>query len=300
MSKRPALGKGLSALIGDDKAREGRAAALAARPAWEDLGRAVRDVPLGRIVPNRFQARKIFDADSLGSLADSIRRAGIIQPLVVRPLKDGSGRFELITGERRFRAAGKAGLKTVPVIVLEANDEELSVLSLIENIQREDLNPIDEAEGLRSLIDNFGLTQEEVARRIGMSRSAVANALRLLALPGPVKDALAAGKISAGHARALLSLGDAEAMIAACARVIAESLSVRQAERMAARSAKARKAGGAGASPPDPDLEAHLRALSERLGTKVTLSGGGDKGKVEVHYFSREDRNRLLDLLYGR
>ncbi|MCZ7583961.1 MAG: ParB/RepB/Spo0J family partition protein [Deltaproteobacteria bacterium] len=276
MSKRPALGKGLSAIIDVAKPKAVPA------PAAESGPRAV-ELPFDKVVPNRHQARRAFDDASLAELAESIKRAGIIQPLAVRPLGDGSGRFELIAGERRFRAASLAGLKTVPAVVIETDEVGLSVLSLIENVQRENLNPIDEAEGLQALLDHFSLTQEDIAARLGKSRSAVANSVRLLQLPEKVKNAVAAGELSAGHARALLALQETAAILGAFYDVVAKGLSVRQTEALAARGAKRRTARAKTPGVKDPNLNDYLSRLSEHYGTKVTLAGGKEKGKVEIH-----------------
>ncbi|MCB9480007.1 MAG: ParB/RepB/Spo0J family partition protein [Deltaproteobacteria bacterium] len=322
--RRPALGKGLSALIGGGAAATTTASARP-RPMSSPVasaketvaGDAARKVngkdagpltaPIDRIVPNRHQARTAFDEASLDALASSIKQAGIIQPLAVRPHPERDGDFELIAGERRFRAARRAGLTHVPITLIQADEMASSVLSLVENLQRENLNPIDEAEGLQSLIDQFQLTQEQIAQKIGRSRSAVANAVRLLSLPEMVKSALAAGEVSAGHGRALLALGDPHAILAAYTEVVQKGLSVRQTEAMVAEALERTKALPAGAkrpgaspspaTPKDVHVQAILTEIAERFGTKVEIAGKTEKGKVEIHYFSREDRDRILELL---
>jgi ParB family transcriptional regulator, chromosome partitioning protein len=296
-TKRPALGKGLSALIGGEK-KKTEPGAEATMPASEPAGRRVMELPLDRIVPNRFQARKIFRPESMDELAASLKQSGILQPLSVRPLPNQPGKYELIAGERRFRAAGRAGLKTVPCVVMEANDLDLSTLSLVENLQREDLNPLDEAEGLKTLVDHFHLTQQDAADRIGKNRSTIANLLRLLSLPETVKDGLAAGSISEGHGRALLALGNADEMAVAYREVVAREMTVRETEHYVARLLKSGgKTKRVTPPQPDPNTDAYLRELSVRYGTKVRLAGSAKKGKVEIHYFSKEDRDRILELL---
>lgn len=306
------LGKGLSALIGPGApAGEARTTpatdpAPAHEPAKseEPAGRRVVELPLAKIVPNRFQARKSFDDASIAELAASIRENGILQPLAVRPLPGDAAKYELIAGERRFRAAAVAGLHQVPVLVFDADDQDLSVLSLVENLQRENLNPIDEAEGLQALVDHFAYTQEIIADRVGKSRSAVANSLRLLGLPELVKNALAAGEITAGHARALLALGEADEILSAFGDVVGAGMSVRETERHvkrlleAAKKLRARpKSAPADEDKTDPNMEDLLRRLRERFATRLLMSGSDAKGRIEIHYFSKDERDHVLDLL---
>ncbi len=305
------LGKGLSALIGPagagDAKKMAEGASATAREtakAEEPAGRRVVELPLAKIVPNRFQARKSFDDASIAELAASIRENGILQPLAVRPLPGDAAKYELIAGERRFRAAAAAGLAQVPVLVFDADDQDLSVLSLVENLQRENLNPIDEAEGLQALADHFAFTQELIADRVGKSRSAVANALRLLGLPELVKNALAAGEITAGHARALLALGEADEILSAFGDVVGAGMSVRETERHVkrlldvAKKLRARpKPATTGDDKSDPNMDDLLRRLRERFATRLLMSGNDAKGRIEIHYFSRDERDHVLDLL---
>jgi ParB family transcriptional regulator, chromosome partitioning protein len=304
MSKRKALGKGMSALIGDAKDKKETAHRVSSIDAMESGGKRVREVPVDSIMPNPYQARRVFNESAMNELTDSIRQSGILQPMAVRAMKDGSGRFELIAGERRLRAARKAGLKTVPVIAIDVDDREMSVLSLVENLQREDLNPIDEAEGFQKLIEGFQLTQEDVAGRVGKSRSAVANVLRLLGLPETVKKALAAAVISEGHGRALLALGQADKIISAFGEVVHGGLSVRETERHVRKKLEAHKNLREGAEKKagdqaglDPNMTHLVGNLAERFGTKIKLSGTSKRGKLEIHYFSAEDRDRILEIL---
>ena len=277
------LGKGLGALLGDAalQAQEGGSLSL----------------PISQVEPGVKQPRKRFDEDSLHDLADSIRTHGVIQPLTVRRLS--SGYYQIIAGERRWRAAKLAGLREIPAVIIEADDRKVMELGLIENLQREDLNPIEEANGYHVLIDEYGMTQEEVAKRVGKSRPAVANALRLLALPDAVHQLLEEGKLSAGHARAILSAPTGELQKKLAQKVIAEDLSVRQTEALAKRLAAGEKEPP---SPtPGPDLSIYLRAaekdLAARFGRKVHIVNGKKKGKVELEYYNPEDLNALLDLL---
>ena len=211
------LGKGLEALFADNSTDEA----------------AVSTLAVSEIEPNRGQPRKQFDPAALADLADSIRQHGVLQPLVVRPMPDGS--YQLVAGERRWRAARMAGLSQVPVVIKELSDSETMALALIENLQREDLNAIEEAMGYRDLMENFGLTQEQVSAKVGKSRPVVTNALRLLGLPEEVRGLLSEGKLSAGHARALLSLGEEELIRQAAADTVKKGLSVRQVEALAKR-----------------------------------------------------------------
>lgn len=277
------LGKGLGALLGDAalQAQEGGSLSL----------------PISQVEPGVKQPRKRFDEDSLHDLADSIRTHGVIQPLTVRRLS--SGYYQIIAGERRWRAAKLAGLREIPAVIIEADDRKVMELGLIENLQREDLNPIEEANGYHVLIDEYGMTQEEVAKRVGKSRPAVANALRLLALPDAVHQLLEEGKLSAGHARAILAVPSGELQKKLAQKVIAEDLSVRQTEALAKRLAAGEKEPP---SPtPGPDLSIYLRAaekdLAARFGRKVHIVNGKKKGKVELEYYNPEDLNALLDLL---
>ncbi len=280
-SKKPSgLGRGLGALLGDDVLKTETTGSLS--------------LPISQVESCSSQPRKAFDPVALAELADSIREHGIIQPLTVRKLS--SGYYQIIAGERRWRAARMAGLQEVPVIVIEADDRKAAELAMIENLQREDLNPMEEAAGFQSLIDNYHLTQEEAARRVGKSRSAVTNSLRLLGLTPSVRTLVEEGKLSAGHARALLPLSPALQENAAGA-VVAGGLSVRQTEALAKRLAEAKKPGRPMTlSGPDYAAEAQ-KALSSKLGRGVKIVNGRKKGRIELEYYGMDDLNDLLDAL---
>lgn len=279
------LGKGLGALLGDDALQSQEGGSLS--------------LPISEVQPGLKQPRKRFDDESLADLADSIRTHGIIQPLTVRRLS--SGYYQIIAGERRWRAAKLAGLHEVPAVIIEADDRTVMELGLIENLQREDLNPIEEANGYKVLMDGYGLTQDEVAQRVGKSRPAVANALRLLALPDAVHLLLEEGRLSAGHARAILSAPDKELQKRLAQKVVQDGLSVRQTEALAKRLAKAQDLLDEEPAPAVPDFSIYLRAaeqdLSSRFGRKVHIINGKKKGKVELEYYNTDDLNALLELL---
>ena len=276
------LGKGLGALLGD--------AALKA-----DTSDSLY-LPISQIEPYGNQPRKYFDETALHDLADSIREHGILQPLTVRKLS--SGYYQIIAGERRWRAARIAGLQQVPAIVIEADDRKMTELALIENLQREDLNPIEEAEGYKSLMENYQMTQEEAAARVGKSRSAVANSLRLLGLCADVRKLLESGKLSGGHARALLPL-KADAQKQAAAAVIEHGLSVRQTEALAKKLSGKKKEKTATAEELLSESYGKIAAqeLSSALGRTCRIVSGRKKGRVELEYYGIDDLNDLLDEL---
>jgi ParB family chromosome partitioning protein len=273
--KRPALGMGLDALLPDSLQEE------------------LMLCPIERVRPSASQPRKVFEVGPLEELAASIREKGLIQPVVVRRIA-GSKDFELIAGERRWRAAQKAGLTEIPAIVRAAGEEEVLELALIENLQRENLNPIEEARAFKLLLDTSSASQEEVAKRLGKSRAAVANALRLLALPVDAMEALYAGQITAGHARAILSAPE-ERRKEVLAAVMGKGLSVREAEALAARRGKARVA----AKRKDPDLKMLEERLGKSLGSRVSVKTGRRKGTgvIAIRYENYDDLDRLLALL---
>lgn len=282
MATQKGLGKGLGALFGDINEQT------------ETPAEGAVSLPLQKIEPNPLQPRKTFDPDELASLAESIRMHGIIQPLTVRKLP--SGFYQIIAGERRWRAARLAGLKEVPALVIEADDRKAAELAMIENLQREDLNPIEEAAGYQTLIQQYHMTQEEAASRVGKSRSAVANALRLLELNTAVQKRIKAGELSAGHARALVPLSPLLQVRAADA-IVQGGLSVRQAEALAKRLAAEKK----------PEKKADLnrvdyaaeaqKELSSKLGRGVKIVTGRKKGRVELEYYGLDDLNDLLEAL---
>ena len=249
--------------------------------------------------PGLKQPRKRFDEETLADLADSIRTHGIIQPLTVRRLS--SGYYQIIAGERRWRAAKLAGLSEVPAVIIEADDRKVMELGLIENLQREDLNPMEEAMGYRTLMEEYGLTQEETAQRVGKSRPAVANALRLIALPDAIRHLVEEGQLSAGHARALLSISSSTLQKKLAQKIIAEGLSVRQTEALAKRFAREEaQEETAYAAPPDPMKlyrDAAAKDLTTRWGRKVSITMGPKKGKLEFEFYNDEDLTELLDRL---
>ena len=279
------LGKGLGALLGD--------AALQTQEGGSVL------LPIAQVEPGLKQPRKRFDQDALQDLADSIRTHGVIQPLTVRRLS--SGYYQIIAGERRWRAAKLAGLAEVPAVIIEADDRKVMELGLIENLQREDLNPMEEAGGYQVLMDEYGLTQEEVAQRVGKSRPAVANALRLLALPDPVHLLLEEGKLSAGHARAILAAPSGELQKKLAQKVVAEELSVRQTEALAKRLAAGEKEPLVPRASAGLDLSIYIKEAEKQLATRfgrgVHIISGRKKGKIELEYYNPEDLNTLLELL---
>lgn len=252
-----------------------------------------REVPITSIRPNPYQPRTEFDPATISELAASIRESGVIQPLVVRPA--GDGQYELIAGERRLLASREAGLTRVPVSVREATRREMLEMALVENLQREDLNPIDEADAYQRLALDFGLNQEEIAKRVGKSRTAVTNTLRLLGLSDDLRSMIASGRLSAGHARALLALPDEGSRRRVAREIVENGLSVRQVE---AKAAGRKKAGRpAGRRRLHPNLEAWEHRLRERFATQVNLVGGVGRGRIELHYFNEEDLERVLELL---
>jgi ParB family chromosome partitioning protein len=288
------LGRGLSALLGTKKETPASATAATVAPVAE--GERVLRLHWKKVKPCPLQPRKEFDRAALEGLAESIKTNGIIQPLVVRQVGD---EYELIAGERRWRATQIAGLDTVPVVVREASDAEVLEMALVENLQREDLNPIEEAQGYGLLIDAFQLTQEEAARRVGKSRAAVANALRLLKLDEDVQTHVRQGRLATGHAKVILGLDDAAQQKLAADRVIRDQLSVRDTEALVSSlqngtSPKGKKTGGAKADVHITDLENRLK---QTLGTQVSLRHRNGKGAITIKYFSDDDLERILGLL---
>ncbi len=283
--RRGGLGRGLEALI----------------PGEETGGRL--EVEVDAIAPNPTQPRTRIDPEQLAELAASIRQHGIIQPLVVtrRPAGEAGTPYILITGERRWRAAAQAGLATVPVVLRDAAPQELLELALVENVQRQDLNALEEAEAYRHLIEEFGLTQEEAADRVGKSRTTVTNILRLLGLPAPLKEALAAGEISEGHARALLSLTHLEDRLAAFEVVRGHGLTVRETEALVRRWGKGRPVAARSGPARDPDREALEDRLRTALNTRVEVvrKPRGKGGRLVIHYFSDEEFDGLYRRLVG-
>lgn len=286
---RKALGRGLEALI----PAAPPSAPMPASPAPEREASGHHAVPVERIRPNPYQPRTQFDAEALKELADSIRENGLLQPLLVRDA--GHGEFELIAGERRFIAAKQAGLRDVPVVVRTASKREMLQMALVENLQRQDLNGIEEAEAYQRLATEFGLTQEVIADRVGKSRVAVTNALRLLSLEEEYRDMVSRGTLTAGHARALLAVAEGSARRRLANDIVKQGLSVRQAEVRAQgqRPKSARPAARRRSHPALGEWEDRLRA---RFGTQVRIAGGIGRGRVEIHYFSEEDLERILEL----
>ncbi len=282
MAKKGGLGQGLDALFAQDEQTQG-----------------VIEVKLTEVIPNRNQPRKVFDEEKLQALADSIKEHGLIQPIIVAP---GTVGYTIIAGERRWRAAKKAGLKKIPVIVREYEDIEAKEIALIENLQREDLNPIEEAMGYRSLMDEYNLTQEEISVKLGKSRSAIANSVRLLALDEYTRDKLVAGEIFEGHARCALTVPTGVIREFFINRIIEDGLNVRQAEEFAKELAKPKvdKPKKEKDNAYKIELERISKSLEQYLGTKVKLSGSSKKGKIEIEYYGNRDLERLLELIKRR
>lgn len=283
------LGLGMSALFGEEEPEE--------QGAVEETLREEKDstvVPISRVEPRSNQPRKEFDPEKLEELADSIREYGMIQPITVRSLERGY--YQIIAGERRWRAAKMAGLREVPVRIIEADDRLSSEMALVENLQRDDLKPLEEAQGYKTLMEQYDLTQEDVAARVQKSRSAVANSLRLLSLSGEVLKLVENGALSAGHARTLLSLTEEAVQLNAAKKVVAEELSVRQTEALVQKLKEPKKPAkeerGDGV---DYKREAE-RSLTECLGREVKISGG-NKGKITLSFYSADDREKLMEAL---
>jgi ParB family transcriptional regulator, chromosome partitioning protein len=288
--KRKSLGRGLSALLGDDLPEESPAAASQ---------RDGRTLPVEYLQTGEFQPRRHFDPEALQALVQSVREKGVLEPILVRQLNGQQDRYEIIAGERRWRAAQTAGLHEVPVIVKELDDQEALEIALIENLQREDLTAIEEAEGYRRLMDQFARTQEDLAREIGKSRSHVANTMRLLALPEEVRDQVQDGQLSAGHARALLG---AENPGAAAAAVIKKALNVRQTEAMIRRERDGGQTTGArrtADTDKDTNTVALERDIGNLLGLKVEIDERGESGTLKLHYRSLEQLDDVLQRITG-
>jgi ParB family chromosome partitioning protein len=287
MTKKRGLGRGLDALIPSS-----------AGELWEaretGVQEAIRQLAVDRIVPNPRQPRAPMGEEGLAELAASIAEHGLIQPIIVTQTEDG---YQIIAGERRWRAARQAGLETVPAIIKEATPQEMLELALVENIQRADLNPLEEANAYRQLMDEFGLTQAEVADRVGKSRPAVANTVRLLSLPAEIQAALVGEKISEGHARALLALPTAEAQEAALKTILKRHLSVRQAEELVRRLLGDRRVTKP--RPVPPELRLIEERLQNQLGTRVNIRHTKKGGRIEIHYYSDEELESLLSHLIG-
>ena len=280
MPPKTSLGKGLGAIF-PDLLEE-----LSEKPAYMMCG-------IEELTPTKFQSRKVFDPDELKALVASIRESGIIQPIVVRKADKG---FEIIAGERRWRAAQEAGLKTVPVVIREAEDIEVAEISLIENIQRAELNPIEEAEAYQALSDQFDLSQEEISARVGKDRSTVANTMRLLKLPDEIRKALTKKSLSAGHARALLALNTPKEQLTLFREILTKGLTVRETE---SRIKNQRKTSSS--EPKKDKKDVYLadleKRLASRLMTKVDIRTSGKKGVIEIRFFSNDDLARVIELI---
>jgi ParB family chromosome partitioning protein len=280
------LGKGLNALIPKGSVFTG--------------GRTIVNIDISKVIPNPRQPRRNLPKDSLQELANSIKEQGVIEPILTRMR---GGKYETVAGERRWRAAKLAGLSVIPSIVKDFTDEQSLELALIENLQREDLNPMDEAEGYSRLIQEFKLTQEEVAKKVGKNRATVTNMLRILSLPEKIKESLRQGEISAGHARALLSVSYPPRQIEIWRQIISRNLNVRDVEILATgkkEKPQIKKGGRKRAFTKNAELNALVEKLTTHLGTKVKIFGTPDRGRIEINYYSKEDLERILEILWGK
>lgn len=278
MINKRGLGKGLGALIPENE---------------EKMQNAVIELKITDVEPNENQPRKDFDEQALTDLSESIKEHGVVQPIIVRKIGNG---YQIIAGERRWRASRLAGKKTIPAIVKECSNLEVMELALIENLQREDLNSIEEALAYKSLIEEYNMTQDEISKQIGKSRPAIANSLRLLQLPQEIKEMIAAGKITQGHARALLAIEGEKKQLDIAEKIINQQLNVRQIEKLAKESKQKEKN-----TKPADNLQLEIKELEEKLkavlGTKVTIQHKNNRGKIEIEYYSNEELERLIDLL---
>lgn len=275
------LGKGLDAIFEDNAS---------------DSAQSAQKMKLTEIEPNKNQPRRTFEQSALTELADSIAAVGIIQPLIVRPLTEGG--YQIVAGERRWRAAQLAGLKEVPVVIRELTDKEVAEFALIENLQREDLDPIEEAEGFKNLMKDYGMTQEQVSERVGKSRPAIANAVRLLDLPDSIKKMLKDRDLTAGHARALLKLNDEEEMLRLADLAVRKSMNVREIEK-AVRNEKSGDKSGKNRSDRNSQLDEVQIALSQALHRKIKVTGSEKKGVLEIPFFSIEELSDMANRLAG-
>ena len=278
MINKRGLGKGLGALIPENE---------------DKVQNSIIEIKITDVEPNEKQPRRAFNDEALADLSESIKEHGVVQPIIVRKLGNN---YQIIAGERRWRASRLAGKKTIPAIVKDYSNLEVMEIALIENLQREDLNSIEEAMAYKSLIEEYSMTQEEISKQIGKSRPAIANSLRLLQLPQEIKDMIAGGKITQGHARALLAVEGEKKQLEIAERIISQQLNVRQIEKMA----KDTKHKGRIEAPPDK-YQIEINQLEERLkvtlGTKVTIQHKSNKGRIEIEYYSNEDLDRIIDLL---
>ena len=278
MSAKRGLGRGLGALLGEERPAKG----------------GLEQIRVDSVRPNPQQPRRNFDPSTLAELTGSIRELGVLVPIIVRPVAGGKGGYELIAGERRWRAAAAAHLETIPALIRAADDRSSLELAVVENLQREDLDPLEEAMGFAHLIEEYQFTQDRLAERVGRSRPAIANALRLLTLSDTIKALLRGGGLSAGHARALLAIEPREREKVA-ARIERDGLSVREVERLGARRRPPKKP--ARPAPKRPDLEAAESRLRYRLGTRVAIVPSGAGGRIEIRYSDESDLTRLVDIL---
>lgn len=278
---RKGLGRGLDALISSaDESDNSR--------------KSVLEVKINDVEPNAGQPRKVFDQEKLQALADSIKEHGVVQPIIVK--QDGS-RYVIVAGERRWRAAKLAGLKTIPVVVKDLSSRQVMEIALIENLQREDLNPIEEAEAYQKLMDDYSMTQEEVAKLVGKSRAAIANSVRLLTLAKEIQDMLADGRLTSGHARTLVTIEDQEKQKELADLMIKKQLTVREAERLAAHESKKSAEKKPRDKREDFEMTQLVEDLRTRFGTKIDLQRRKDKGKIVIEYYSKEEFDRIIELL---
>ncbi|MBZ5564850.1 MAG: ParB/RepB/Spo0J family partition protein [Acidobacteriia bacterium] len=279
---RKALGRGLNALL----------------RTVEATTTGLEQIPVDQIEPNPFQPRRQFADEGLKELAESIRGSGVVQPVLLRPAPGQEGRYQLVAGERRWRAAKLAELESVPAVVRPLGDRDALEFALTENLLREDLNPLEVAHAYQALQEQFGLSHEEIADRLGLNRSTVTNTLRLLRLPAEVQELLSRGELSFGHAKALLSLASPAAQTKLAHRIVKQGLSVRQTEDIVALPELKPEPGKPEEAPKlDPNVRAAMMELERILGTRVKITGGGKRGKIEVSYFSSEDLTRIYDLI---
>ena len=296
-SKKGGLGRGLDALFADavpvSSPENNKSSQADIIKNEKQSGDSVQYINIHDIMPNANQPRKTFSEEKIEELSKSIKEHGIIQPIVVRRRGDN---YEIVAGERRWRAARKAELSKVPCLIRELSDEQNMLIAIIENMQREDLNPVEEAEGLNQMIVTFGMTQEQISKSVGKSRPYIANSLRLLKLPEYIKDEMAEGRLSAAHGRTLVTVEDEDVRKALCARIIKEGLSVRETEKLVSEQGKSKKRRPA-AKMKNPDVARVEEELKEVLGTRVAINQNGKKGRIEIEFFSREELDRLIELL---